>query len=55
MGRKRQQYKNIIEGWKSIHEGQGTSKISDVDMYMQNMEFELIRAIVLLNPGRYGK
>jgi len=55
MGRKRQQYKNIIDSWKSIHEGQGTSKIYAVDMYMQNMEFELIRAIVLLNPSRYIK
>lgn len=55
MGRKRQQYKNIIDSWKSIHEGQGTSKNYDVDMYMQNMEFELIRAIVLLNPCRYLK
>lgn len=55
IGRKRQQYKNIIDGWKGIHEGQGTSKIPDVDVYMQNMEFELIRAIVLLNPNRYSK
>jgi len=55
IGRKRQQYKNIIDGWKGIHEGQGTSKIPDVDMYMQNMEFELIRAIVLLNPNHYSK
>lgn len=53
IGRKRQQYKNIIDSWKSIHEGQGTSKICHVDTYMQNMEFELIRAIVLLNPCRY--
>jgi hypothetical protein len=46
-GKKRQQYKNIIDGWKSIHNGQGTSKIPEIDKYIQNMEFELIRAVVL--------
>jgi hypothetical protein len=48
MGRKRQQYKNIIGSWKAIHEGQGTAKIPEVDDYFQNLEFELIKTITLL-------
>jgi hypothetical protein len=46
--KKRQQYKNIISSWKAIHEGQCTSKIPKIDEYFQNLEFELIKTIILL-------
>jgi hypothetical protein len=49
MGRSRQQYKNIVSSWKAIHEGQGTSKIPEIDEYFQNLEFELIKTITILS------
>jgi hypothetical protein len=48
MGRSHQQYKNIVSSWKAIHEGQGTSKIREIDEYFQNLEFELIKNITIL-------
>jgi hypothetical protein len=48
IGRKRQQYKNIIGGWKSIHEGSGTANILEIDNYLSSVEFELIKTITLL-------
>jgi hypothetical protein len=49
MGRKRQQYKNIVSSWKAIHEGQGTAKIPEIDTYFQNLEFELLKTITILS------
>lgn len=49
MVRSREQYKNIISSWKAIHEGQGTSKIPEIDAYFQNLEFELIKTITILS------
>jgi hypothetical protein len=49
MARKRQQYKNIVSSWKAIHEGQGTSKILEIDAYFQKLEFELIKTITILS------
>jgi len=49
IGRKRQQYKNIINSWKAIHEGQGSAKITEIDEYFQNLEFELVKTITLLH------
>jgi hypothetical protein len=46
--KKKQQFNNIINSWKSIHEGQGTAKIPEIDDYFQNLEFELIKTLVLL-------
>ena len=48
MGRSHQQYKNIVSSWKAIHEGQGTSKIREIDEYFQDLEFELIKNITIL-------
>ena len=46
--KKKQQFNNIINSWKSIHEGQGTAKIPEIDEYFQDLEFELIKTITLL-------
>lgn len=46
--KKTQQFNNIIKSWKAIHEGQGTAKIPEIDDYFQNLEFELIKTIILL-------
>jgi hypothetical protein len=46
--KKRQQCKNIINSWKNINKGQGSSKIPEIDDYFQNLEFELIKTLVLL-------
>jgi len=50
MGRKRQQNKNIIGAWCGIKRGRFSSKIQKFDWYMCNVEFELIRALILLHP-----
>lgn len=50
MGRKRQQNKNIIDAWSFIKRGRFSSKIKKFDWYMCNVEFELIRALILLHP-----
>jgi hypothetical protein len=47
--KKKQQYKNIVSSWKAIHEGQGTAKIPEIDEYFQDLEFELIKTITLLD------
>lgn len=50
IGRKRQQYKNIVDSWKYIHDGnQKTTHIPVIDEYFWNMEFELIKALILLH------
>ena len=52
IGRKRQQYKNIVSSWKAIHEGQSTSNIPEIDDYFQNLEFELLKTIILLQKSK---
>lgn len=52
IGRKRTQYRHIIDAWKGITEGHNTSGISgfpELDMYIYDMEFELIKAIYVLS------
>jgi hypothetical protein len=58
-GRKRQQYRNILDGWRFIHEGNIISaenpssqemKITNkVYQYLLDMEYELIRAIFIMS------
>lgn len=48
-GRKRRQYKNIVNSWKSIRKGRGSSDILEIDNYMLNIEYNLIRTIMILN------
>ena len=50
MGRKRQQNKNIMGAWCGIKRGRFSSKNQKFDWYMCNVEFELIRALILLHP-----
>jgi hypothetical protein len=50
MGRKRQQNCNIINGWYYLKNGNRTSKIPEFDMYMCNVEYELLRSIMILYP-----
>jgi hypothetical protein len=47
--KKKQQFNNIINSWGSIHRGQDTSKIKEIDEYFQDLEFELIKTIILLD------
>lgn len=65
VGRKRTQYRHIIDAWKAISEGHNTTDISGfpgidmyiydmagfpaLDMYIYDMEFELIKAIYVLS------
>jgi hypothetical protein len=54
--RKKQQYKNIINSWKCIHEGNIISETKPtiypithkIHQYLLNMEYELIRAIFIM-------
>ena len=54
--RKRQQYRNIVDGWKCIHEGNIISEkkptiypiTQKIHQYLLNMEYELIRAIFIM-------
>jgi len=48
-GRKRKQYKNIVNSWKSIRKGRGSSNIPEIDNYILNIEYNLIRTIMILN------
>ena len=56
-GRKTQQYRNIVDGWGFIHQGNiisATNPIAHpntdkVYQYLLNMEYELIRAIYVLS------
>lgn len=52
VGRKRTQYTRIIDALKGIPKGHNTSGISgfpELDMYIYDMEFELIKAIYVLS------
>jgi hypothetical protein len=52
VGRKRTQYRHIVDAWKRIPDGHNTSGISGfpaLDMYIYDMEFELIKAIYVLS------
>ena len=52
VGRKRTQYTRIIDAWKRIPKGHNTTDISgfpELDMYIYDMEFELIKAIYVLS------
>ena len=52
VGRKRTQYTRIINAWKRIPDGHNTAGISGfpaLDMYIYDMEFELIKAIYVLS------
>lgn len=49
-GRKRQQNANIMDAWHWIKRGRFSSKIQKFDWYMCNVEFELVRALLLLRP-----
>jgi len=52
VGRKRTQYRHIIDAWKRIPKGHNTPEISGfpaVDMYIYDMEFELIKTIYVLS------
>ena len=57
-GRKTQQYRNIVDGWGFIHQGNiisaTTPPVADsitdkVYQYLLNMEYELIRAIFIMS------
>lgn len=56
---KKQQYKNIIDSWKCIHEGNKKSVAMQDEYpitkmmynYLLNMEYELIRAIYIMASG----
>ena len=53
-GRKRQQYKNIVDSWSYIHQGNKVSSTNpEIDKYFLNLEYELIRAIILLYPPHH--
>ncbi len=51
-GRKRQQYQNIVNSWRCIHEGNKIgSKIPKIDEYLINIEFELIKFLILTHKN----
>jgi hypothetical protein len=50
IGRKRQQYKNIIGSWVAINQRPKSTNIPELDYYLSTIEFELIKAIYLLSP-----
>jgi hypothetical protein len=48
IGRKRQQNCNIIRAWFFIKNARWSSKIYEFDLYMCNVEYELLRALIVL-------
>ena len=48
-GRKRQQNQNIINGVNCIRNGRWSSEIAEFNWYMCNVEYELLRALMILS------
>jgi len=49
IGKKRQQYLNIVQSWAYLQKGRGSAKIPEIDMYILNVEYELIRTILIMH------
>jgi len=50
MGRKRQQNYNIVRGWYYIKNGRWSSDLDEFNWYMCNVEYELLRVLMILSP-----
>ena len=48
MGRKRQQNFNIIQAWFYIKNGRWSSDVDEFNWYMCNVEYELLRVLMIL-------
>ena len=48
MGRKRQQNYNILRAWYYIKNGRWSSDIAEFNWYMCNVEYELLKALIVL-------
>jgi hypothetical protein len=49
MGRKRQQNYNIVRGWYYIKNGRWSSDLDEFNWYMCNVEYELLRGLMILS------
>jgi len=55
MGRKRQQNSNIISGLICIKNGRWSSDVSEFNWYMCNVEYELLRVLLILSSDIIAK
>jgi len=55
MGRKRQQNYNIVRGWYYIKNGRWSSDLDEFNWYMCNVEYELLRVLMILSPDVVAK
>jgi len=55
MGRKRQQNYNIVRGWYYIKNGRWSSTVDEFNWYMCNVEYELLRVLMILSPDVLAK
>lgn len=55
MGRKRQQNYNIVRGWYYIKNGRWSSELDEFNWYMCNVEYELLRVLMILSPDVVAK
>jgi hypothetical protein len=49
MGRKRQQNYNIVRGWYYTKKGRWSSSVDEFNWYMCNVEYELLRVLMVLS------